>query len=592
MTRGLRGRARRRAGGLPITRASSSGGRCGGGSGSARSERTPTRPRRGQRVVEEHSEQRTATRRCTSSSRGRATFTLGGDEVDAPAGTLVFARPGTKRGAIAAEDGTAVLAVGAKPGEVFEPSPWEDIFAAFSLRGPGRDRAGARARRRRASSARPDDWQGYYNAACFEVLHGDSEAGVAHLQRAHELEPERVARGGSEGQRLRRRSATTRASRVASGSPARAADQSPGASRRRSRNAGTGSCSGRATSSTAPCSSPASASTSSCSPTASANALWRGRRRTARAPPAGEPGEDVAVGDAPHRDVGDERRAVRARDADRERVRAGQRRAAVGRGEPPRRGRGQRRDEAAVGEAAHPVAERSRSGSSARRRRPARARAARRAPRRRSPPASGSRARRRRPSARSPGSATTRSAAARPGRVRQRLEPVDAGRARGSCLPRRSASRKWSASVRSRRPRRAKPSAAQSRAARCDAARTVSVQREEPGSRLLSMPARPARLRRGDRSAIRTIARDGSDSGSAQHERLARVAALAQPRVERDRAEQRHAELRREPLAAARAEDLGGHVLDHAEQPHVRLLRHHRRPRRRPPARAAAASSR
>ena len=64
--------------------------------------------------------------------RGRATFALGDDEVDAPAGTIVFARPGTKRGAIAAEDDTAVLAVGAKPGVVFEPSPWEDIFAAFS----------------------------------------------------------------------------------------------------------------------------------------------------------------------------------------------------------------------------------------------------------------------------------------------------------------------------------------------------------------------------------------------------------------------------------------------------------------------------
>src|SRR6185437_10930264 len=43
----------------------------------------------------------------------------------------------------------------------------------------------------------------------------------------------------------------------------------------------------------------------------------------------GEPGEDVAVGDPPHRDVGDERHAVRAGHADRDRVRAGERRAAV-----------------------------------------------------------------------------------------------------------------------------------------------------------------------------------------------------------------------------------------------------------------------
>ena len=64
--------------------------------------------------------------------RGRATFTLGDDEVDAGPGTLVFVRPGTRRGAIAAEDDTFLLAVGAKPGVVFEPSLWEDVFAAYS----------------------------------------------------------------------------------------------------------------------------------------------------------------------------------------------------------------------------------------------------------------------------------------------------------------------------------------------------------------------------------------------------------------------------------------------------------------------------
>ena len=136
--------------------------------------------------------------------RGRATFTLDDDEVDAPAGTLVFARPGTKRGAIAAEDDTAVLAVGAKPGVVFEPSPWEDIFAAFSYAEQGEiDRA--RELIDGAIEQRPDEWQGYYNAACFEVLYGDKEAGIAHLQRAYELEPGARRRGGGEGQRLRRR---------------------------------------------------------------------------------------------------------------------------------------------------------------------------------------------------------------------------------------------------------------------------------------------------------------------------------------------------------------------------------------------------
>jgi quercetin dioxygenase-like cupin family protein len=147
--------------------------------------------RAGQRVVEEHYE-RDGHEEMYVVLRGRATFALGEDEVDAPAGTLVYARPGTKRGAIAAEDGTAVLAVGGKPGVVFEPSAWEDIFAAFSYASKG-DVDRARKLISGAVERRPNEWQGHFNAACFEVLYGDKEAGIAHLQRAHELDPERVA---------------------------------------------------------------------------------------------------------------------------------------------------------------------------------------------------------------------------------------------------------------------------------------------------------------------------------------------------------------------------------------------------------------
>lgn len=147
--------------------------------------------RAGQRVVEEHSE-RDGHEEMYVVLRGRAIFTLGEDEVDAPAGTIVFARPGTKRGAIATEDDTVVLAVGAKPGAVFEPSPWEDIFAAFSYAEVGEVDT-ARQMIDAAVERRPDEWQGHFNAACFEVLYGDREAGIAHLDRAYELDPESVA---------------------------------------------------------------------------------------------------------------------------------------------------------------------------------------------------------------------------------------------------------------------------------------------------------------------------------------------------------------------------------------------------------------
>jgi quercetin dioxygenase-like cupin family protein len=145
----------------------------------------------GQRLIEEHSEQ-DGHEEMYVVLRGRATFTLGDDEVDAPAGTLVFARPGTKRGAIATEDGTAVLGVGAKPGVVFEPSAWEDVFAAGSYADLGQIEK-ARGLMQAAVTARPDDWRGHYNFACLEALHGDRELALAELERAYVLEPAQVS---------------------------------------------------------------------------------------------------------------------------------------------------------------------------------------------------------------------------------------------------------------------------------------------------------------------------------------------------------------------------------------------------------------
>lgn len=144
----------------------------------------------GQRVVEEHSESG-GHQELYVVLRGRATFTLDGEEIDAPAGTLVFAQPGTKRGAIAAEDGTAVLGVGAKPGEVFEPSPWEDSFAAGSYADLGQVEK-AREIMDAALAARPDDWRAHYNYACLLALNDEPEAAITELQRAYELEPKEV----------------------------------------------------------------------------------------------------------------------------------------------------------------------------------------------------------------------------------------------------------------------------------------------------------------------------------------------------------------------------------------------------------------
>src|SRR5215213_9568366 len=58
--------------------------------------------------------------------RGHALFTVGGSEIDAPAGTLVFVGdPGATRSAVAREAGTAVLGVGAARGAPYQVAAWE-----------------------------------------------------------------------------------------------------------------------------------------------------------------------------------------------------------------------------------------------------------------------------------------------------------------------------------------------------------------------------------------------------------------------------------------------------------------------------------
>jgi hypothetical protein len=59
-------------------------------------------------------------------ARGRATFTIGGETVEAPAGGLVAVTdPAIRRKAVSEEDGTVILAVGAPRGRAYEVAPWE-----------------------------------------------------------------------------------------------------------------------------------------------------------------------------------------------------------------------------------------------------------------------------------------------------------------------------------------------------------------------------------------------------------------------------------------------------------------------------------
>jgi hypothetical protein len=62
--------------------------------------------------------------------RGHARFTIDGEDLDAPAGTLVFLpEPEARRVATALQDGTIVMAVGAPAGEAYAIPEWEARFA-------------------------------------------------------------------------------------------------------------------------------------------------------------------------------------------------------------------------------------------------------------------------------------------------------------------------------------------------------------------------------------------------------------------------------------------------------------------------------
>ena len=144
-------------------------------------------PDDGSPIIGEHDEATTGHEELYVVLEGRATFTVAGEEIDAPAGTLVFVRdPSLKRGAMATDPGTTILTAGGKPGEAYEPLPWEENADVIPLFGRG-EYAEAKARLERALERHPDAAGLIYNLACAESRLGETDAALEHLGRAIEL---------------------------------------------------------------------------------------------------------------------------------------------------------------------------------------------------------------------------------------------------------------------------------------------------------------------------------------------------------------------------------------------------------------------
>jgi len=121
-------------------------------------------------------------------ANGHATFTVNGDEIDAPSGTFVFVRdPAAKRKAVAKEVGTTIIIAGGKPGEAFTPSPWERNAPALAYFATGEyDKAVEELEQVHAET--PEDAGVLYNLACAESMSGKGDQAVGHLARAIELD--------------------------------------------------------------------------------------------------------------------------------------------------------------------------------------------------------------------------------------------------------------------------------------------------------------------------------------------------------------------------------------------------------------------
>lgn len=154
----------------------------------------------GGQIVEEHSESALGHEEIYLVLRGRARFTVDGDEHELGPGQLVFVRdPSLRRGAVALDDDTVVLALGGKPGEAHTVSAWETMFAAVPAAREERWDDAIRMHEE-ALADQPDHPALLYNLACMEARGGRHLDALLHLERAVELDPKyaEFARGDSD----------------------------------------------------------------------------------------------------------------------------------------------------------------------------------------------------------------------------------------------------------------------------------------------------------------------------------------------------------------------------------------------------------
>jgi hypothetical protein len=141
----------------------------------------------GDRIINEHdeSEEQDLQEELYLVQSGCARFELDGEQVDAPAGTFVFARPSVKRTAFAEEPGTTIVALGGVPGKAYEPHGSE-VWAPLRPLYESGQYAEVADRLRAELGAHPEYTMLFYNLACCESLAGRKADAIEHLRVAVE----------------------------------------------------------------------------------------------------------------------------------------------------------------------------------------------------------------------------------------------------------------------------------------------------------------------------------------------------------------------------------------------------------------------
>jgi len=144
----------------------------------------------GDRVINEHDEDDpTADQELFLVLRGHAVFELDDDQIDAPAGTLVFAPPHTRRSAYAKLDRTTIIALEGTPDRAYEARGWE-LWAPLAPLYQAGQHAAVADRLATLVAASPQYPMLFFNLACCESRCGRTGEALDHLRHAIDMSEE------------------------------------------------------------------------------------------------------------------------------------------------------------------------------------------------------------------------------------------------------------------------------------------------------------------------------------------------------------------------------------------------------------------